>query len=549
MSNETSLVASIRKNFDVARAFVARLSRPVRILVGSTGALAAVFVAYLAYAATHEPYSVLFANLEREDAAALVAKLKETKVPYRVQADGTTIEVPEAQVRELRLDLASAGLPHGGGVGFESFDKLRLGASEFEQHVLFRRALEGELGRTIGALGAVQSARVHLVLPEKSVFVTKSEPASASILVKLRPGRSLGPSEVDGVVHLVASSVAGLTADRVALVTTEGVTLHKPRTGSDVANGFDSEGSTQAHALEASLEERARSMLEKLVGPGHVDVRVSADVDLARVERTEDRYDPKSAVLRSEERSFERTAGADDPTTMAGVPGAESNLPTSKPAAKASATPAPAASNAPPATRESHTRNFEVDHVIEKRIATTGTLKRITVAVVLDGVTKTENGKTTNTPRSKEELAKLAGLVKSAVGADDARGDLVTVDSVPFQEIADPFAVAPEPVIAPSVGGWRRWLPAGAASALLIGIAAAAWRKRRRASVAAAAAHQIAATSVPAKLPEEAGNALREAAHTQAARDPATAALVLRAWLGTNTASNHVAERPPAAAS
>ena len=175
------------------------------------------------------PYAILFSGLEQEDASAVIAKLKEMKVPYRATGNGGTIEVPEAQATELRLDMAGSGLPRGGAVGFESFDKMRLGATEFEQRILYRRALEGELSRTIGSITAVQSARVHLVLPEKSVFVSRNEPASASVIVKLRGGRSLGGGEINSIVHLVSSSVAGLAPDHVAVVSTEGVVLHKPR--------------------------------------------------------------------------------------------------------------------------------------------------------------------------------------------------------------------------------------------------------------------------------------------------------------------------------
>jgi flagellar basal-body M-ring protein/flagellar hook-basal body protein fliF len=393
------------------------LSKATRILFVSTGVLAAVFVSYLGYRQTHEPYAVLFGQLEQDDAGAIVAKLKELNAPYRLGVGGSTIEVPESRVGELRLELASSGMPRGGGVGFESFDKMKLGATEFEQRVLYRRALEGELARTIGTLAAVQSARVHLVLPEKSVFIARAEPASASIVLRLRTGRALGPSEVSGIVHLTAASVAGLAADRVALLTTDGEMLRKPRDASDgTAQASEEDQGSRQHTIEVQLEERARLMLEKVVGPGHVDVRVTAELDPARVERVEEHYDPGKTVLRSEESSVERTGGGLD-ESVAGVPGAESNLPNgSAPAAglippimaaakgdagapKALAAVAKGASDQP--FRESHTRNYEVDHVSEKRFMEPGTLKRVAVAVVVDGVPHTENGQTTIVPRDR----------------------------------------------------------------------------------------------------------------------------------------------------
>ena len=416
-----------------AIAFAKALSKPAKVFIAFGLVTAIGLAAYLSVKSANPPYAVLFSGLEQEDASAVVAKLKEMKVPYRATGNGGTIEVPEAQATELRLDMAGSGLPRGGAVGFESFDKMRLGATEFEQRILYRRALEGELSRTIGSITAVQNARVHLVLPEKSVFVSRNEPASASVVVKLRQGRSLGGGEINSIVHLVSSSVAGLTPDRVALVSTEGTVLHKPRRpGEEGAGDGDGEDrASQTRTLEASLEERARQLVEKVVGPGHVDVRVTADVDVSRTERVEDHYDPKTAVMRSEESSIERVG--EDAAGATGVPGAQSNIPTGD------AKPGNAADGgAPPqtltagTTRESHTRNFEVDHITEKRFTSAGTLRRVTVAVVVDGISG-PNG--ANLPRSKEEMEKISALVRSAVGADEKRGDNVTVESVPFLNV------------------------------------------------------------------------------------------------------------------
>jgi flagellar M-ring protein FliF len=521
-------LALLRSAFETVRTKLGAMSKPARVMLFSTAVAAVLITSYVGYRSSETTWATLFSNLDREDGAAVVAKLKEMKVPYRVEGDGTSIEVPQANVRELRLELAGAGLPRGGGVGFESFDKLRLGATEFEQRVLYRRSLEGELSRTIDTIAAVQSSRVHLVLPERSVFVGRAEPASASIVLKLRPGRSLGASEVTGVVHLVSSSVAQLTPDHVAVVTTEGTVLHKPRRSGEGEGASDADVATSsARSLEATLEERARSMLEKVVGPGHVDVRVSAELDRSRVERVEDRYDPKQAVLRSEQSSVERTQ---TDTGATGVPGAESNLP--------SGSARPAAADGGVATRESYTRNFEVDHVTEKRVVVGGTLRRLTVAVVVDG--RGKDGQ-----RSKEDVDRLTALVRSAVGADDKRGDMVTVESVPFLE-ADVVAPAPPRSLVPGIPeAYRRYVPfaaVGAGALVLVGFAAAVAllaRSRRRARAARQLAISVAAVAtakdtaaqavIVEKLdPEE----LRARAHDCAATDPATAALVLRFWLG-----------------
>jgi flagellar M-ring protein FliF len=544
------------------------LSRPARIFVVASTVLAVFFASIIIYREAHEPYAVLFSQLEQDDAAGIVAKLKELKAAYRVEAGGTTIEVPESKVADLRMELVGAGLPRGGGIGFESFDKMRLGATEFEQRVLYRRALEGELARTIGSLGAVQTARVHLVLPEKSVFVTRAEPASASIMLRLRGGRGLGPSEVRGIVNLTAAAVPGLTPDHVAVVTTDGQMLQKPRASgqAEAAAGLGDDEAGEQRALEAQLEDRARSMLEKLVGPGHVDVRVTAELDPARVEHVEDHYDPSRTALRSEELTRERSgAGFDD--TVAGVPGAESNLP-SGPLAAATGAPvaAPAASalpiasasaNAvtpvrPPAAgvvgphqaeqpyRESHTRNFEVDHVSDKRMTRAGALKRVGVAVIVDGVARVEGGKRIVGPRDKAELEKFAGLVRSAVGASDARGDSITVESIPFDEsLASAVEVPSAPAaLAPVSRTVRAYAPALAAAVLLLLVAVGVFVARRRpiSGQDATSAVLPPIVEVPrlAKAPIDVD--LRTRALERAAQDPATAALVLRFWLGATKA-------------
>jgi len=521
------------------------LSRPAKIFIVSTVLALAVAGGLIAFRSSNPPYTVLYSNLERDDAAAVVAKLKEMKVPYRVEADGAVIEVPEAQARELRLELAGGGLPRGGAVGFESFDKMRLGATEFEQRILYRRALEGELARTIGTVAAVQTARVHLVLPEKSVFVSRNEPSSASVTLKLRGGRALGGGEVAGIVHLVSTSVAGLSPDRVAIVTTEGAVLHKPRRPGDDGATDDDRGA-QARSLEATLEERARSMVEKVTGPGHVDVRVTVDLDPARVERVEDHFDPRQTALRSEERNVER---AGDEIPVAGVPGAESNLPGG--AARGATAGADAGAGATATTlagttRESHTRNFEVDRVTEKRTVAGGALRRVTVAVVIDGAPGPDGA-----ARSKEELDKISSLVRSAVGFDERRGDAVTVESVPFlvgeapeAPPAKPFTLEPTKKMA--------GIAAGALAVLVLLTGALVVRARRRRRVVStalalaaakerenAAAVTVEILAAPEKQPSL--DDLRQLVLQRAAADPATAALVVRSWLGQHEAAREEA--------
>jgi flagellar M-ring protein FliF len=529
--------------FGKARAWFAALSKGGRILLLSTTLAAIAIVATFTVSATRETWAPLFSQLDQDDASALVAKLKELKVPYRLVGGGTGIEVPEAKVHEIRLELAGAGLPRGGGIGFESFDKMKLGATEFEQRVLFRRALEGELARTIGTISAIAAARVHLVLPEKSVFISKSEPASASVVVRLRGGRGLAPGEVASIVHLAATAVPGLGAERVTVVTTEGQMLHRPRPVGEGGAVAELEHDSKAAALESSLAERTKAMLERVLGPGHVDVRVTADVDLARIERVEDHYDPAKTAVRSETRSTEKTGGGGD--TVAGIPGVESNLPQTAGSAAAAASAA-----LPPvvggAGRESITRNYEVDHVSERKLITGGVLKRLTVAVVVDGERKTDpNGAVSVVPRAPEELAKLAGLVKSAVGSDDKRGDVVTIESIPFLDLeTSPALAAVAPPSGPAFLSSPVFRKYGAiAGGVLLGLLLLGGLVRSKkkgattdattpALSAGAAPLQLQATPIAGFLDKPNEEELRMAAHGRAARDPATAALVLRYWLG-----------------
>ncbi len=505
---------------------------PALVLLLTTVIAALGLGLWLTLRATSEPYTTLFTGLAAEDAATVAGKLKELKAPHRV-GPGGVIEVPESRVHELRLEIAGAGLPRGGGVGFESFDKMRLGATEFEQHVMLRRAMEGELSRTISSVAAVESARVHLVQPEKSVFVQKRDPASASVVVKLRPGRELGGQEIGAIVHLVSSAVPGLSPDRVALATTEGVLLRRPRGDKEgAAGGADEEPLAMTRGMETALEERVRTMLERVVGPGAADVRVTAELDFAQVERTEDKFKPKSTALRSEELLIERASGA-DPETVAGVPGAESNLPTGDAEAEVSETTVAGV------LRRQHTRNFEVDRVTERRVNRASTLKRLTVAVAVDGISGVdESGARFVALRDPEELAQLEKLVRSAVGADERREDLVTVECIPFAFAA--AAAVDETKAAPAAPSplekHKKYAPyaAGALFALVALVALAARRRRQKKAQTLEASLLAASTGAtllptPAEPPQLAP---REEALRRAAEDPASAALVIRHWLG-----------------
>ncbi|MBL9028131.1 MAG: flagellar M-ring protein FliF [Myxococcales bacterium] len=522
----------------VLRGLLARvrtMGKPALVMIATTVIATVALAAWLVVRATSEPYAVLFGRLSADDASAIAGKLKELKAPYKV-TDGGTIEVPESRVHELRLEVAGSGLPRGGGVGFESFDKMRLGATEFEQQVMFRRAMEGELARTISSVSAIESARVHLVQPEKSVFVQKREPGSASVVVKLKPGRELGAQEISAIVHLVGAAVPGLSPDRVALATTEGALLRKPKNDADgkASPGGEDDPSFAERELEKNLEERVRTLLDRVLGPGHADVRVSAELDHAETERTEDKFKPKATALRSEELLIERTGDA-APDTVAGVPGAESNLPTGD--------EDPTVETTMPGgvVRRQHTRNFEVDRVTERRVNRTSTVKRLTVAVAVDGVEGVdEAGARIVGLRDQAELDQLENLVRSAVGADEKREDLVTVECIPFTLPTDVAASAPPEVAAPPYQKYMKYAPyagAGLGALVLLTMMLAVRRARKKARAKQLATETAALTVAAVEGQLEAPPAVpelppREEALRRAAEDPATAALIIRHWLG-----------------
>ncbi len=530
-------------------AFWKSLSTPKRIalLVATVGSL--LLAGGVALMESHENYTYLFTDLSTEDTAAVVEKLKATQVPYRLDEAGTRIEVPESRVHELRLELASQGLPRGGGVGFEIFDKSQLGSTEFEQQVNLRRALEGELSRSISTLRGVQSARVHLVMPERRLFVAGQEKASASVVLKLRSPEAAGRDEIAGIVHLVSSAVPGLTRDRVSVVSSDGVTLHRPTLDGEASAGGAGDLAEQGQLLGEKLETAVREQLERVVGPGLADVRVNVAVNPATREKTSELYNKDTIALRSEHKVEEMTGG--NQLAIAGVPGAESNLPDAKPDAPA---PAPAPAGSGGVFRRTQTRNWEVDRVVEKTSTPPGEIQRLSVAVLVDENRVVKGGKTTAVPRTKEELAALEDIVKKAVGFDAERGDSLTVQSLAFHhdDMGDATKLTTPPF-------WHRYVPfALLAAVVMLALLVLSVRTRGDKKLAAAQralelkAAELKATALPGvsaaqALPEAEIHRLldppapaidfRSKALEIAGRDPATASLVLKAWLAEGSAA------------
>lgn len=530
-------------------AFWNGLSNAKRIALVFAVSVVAIAVALVTVLGSRVTYGYLYTKLDSKDAASIAQKLDELKIPYTLEAGGTAIRVPEEQVHSLRLDLARDGLPSGGVVGNELFDKARLGATEFEIEVNQRRALEGELVRSIMTVADVEAARVHLVIPKRRLFAAKTEGAQASVVLTLRNNAEFGRREVAAIVHLVAMAVPNLSPDRVTVVDSKGTTLHRPESGDGSGIAGAEARLAEMREQELRLAERTQTLLEKVAGPGAVEVRVKLDFDSASREQTTEQYDPKSTALRSENKVEERTAT--EGATVAGVPGAQANLPDVEPSVQPTE-----ADLGGKFARRSHTRNWEIDRVVEKLSRPSGDLTRVSVGVLVDGRYELREGEQVYVPRSAEELEVLRNVVRGAVGFDAKRGDTIELQSIRFfrDPVEAPAPVAPEP----------KWLgyvvPAAAALGGLLMLAGAVlvWRSKRRKKIAAAeeraiqaelaaeenrrlqeAEARLLASSMGAAPGEDIASSpklagrRREEAIQIATTDPATAAIVLREWLVT----------------
>lgn len=376
-------------------------------------------------------FQPLYAQLDAEDASAILSRLREQKIPYRIASNGSTVMIPQEQIYEVRMQLASEGLPRGGGVGFEIFDNTKLGMTAFAQNVNYQRALQGELARTINQISEIESSRVHIVMTEKSLFVDQEEPASASVVLKLRSGKWLSQSQIDGILHLVSSSVARLNPENVTIVDSKGKLL----AGSNDPSSFGSLSSDQLDyqdRVEKALENRIRTMLEMALGENKAIVRLACSFDFKKQERTEEHYLPDNRVIRSEQQLNEMTV--DPSLTPQGIPGIRSNLPGD-----------PAATDQTRTTdsnraheKNDRTVNYEIGKVISHIKEPVGEMTRVSVAVLVDGTYKrVENsGKEVGwqyVARTPEEMQKFESIVKRAVNFDPDRGDKVDIVNIPFE--------------------------------------------------------------------------------------------------------------------
>jgi flagellar M-ring protein FliF len=388
------------------------------------------FFGFLILRVTAPQMTPLFTDLTLEDSTAIVKELERQGVAYELRNEGAIVLAPKDRVPRLRMSLAEGGLPKGGGVGYEIFDKSdALGATSFVQNINHLRALEGELSRTIRALDRVQAARVHLVLPERPLFSREAPEASASIVLKVR-GR-LEPQQVNAIRHLAASAVSGLKPERVSIVDETGRLL------ADGARGGEN-GGANADDRQTAYEQRLRDQIEgivsSVVGPGHARVQLTADFDFNRVTQTSERFDPEGRVMRSSQTREESSASSDNKQGQVTVGNALPGAP-------------PQDANA--ATRDQSKKteeivNYEISRSTKTEVTEGGRLNRVSVAVLVDGnYTKSDKGDPVYQPRDKDEIDHIAALVRSAIGFDQKRGDQVEVVNLRFADVAG--AALPEP--------------------------------------------------------------------------------------------------------
>ncbi len=514
----------------------------------------------------------LYTNLQASDAADIVAKLRELGVAYEVADGGQTVMVPVADVYEARMDLASEGLPKDGTVGFEIFDKTSFGATEFTQKMNYRRALQGELTRTILQLREVEEARVHLAIPEPELYTEEDKPPTASVMLKLKPGAVLGRGQVQGIVRLVASSVEGLSPANVTVVDVDGNILYDATGGSSEASSAASLTLSQLEAkraYEKELEKSVEGMLAEVLGSRKVVVRVNADIDFDSTEQNSELFQPLDSglgVIREQARIRETSSASTSPAVAAaasstqaagGAGGAGGAGATDTTDATGVAGPADAAGLAMPVStgvyrtgtapgqtsveeRTEETTKYEISRVVERRVKPPGAVKRISVAVLVAA------------PLTDAQQQAITRSVGAAVGVDPAKGDSLVVEAMEFGAPLDEMAEAATTAEAgmatapPSFGeiivANIEYVLAGIIGLFLVGLVISVVRGRTVARVAPGPSRPIApapqaaagvegAVAATAETAQAAAAAENEKAPARQAPKPQTAARVIAGWL------------------
>ncbi|MFE8146620.1 flagellar basal-body MS-ring/collar protein FliF [Brenneria goodwinii] len=563
--------SSLSKGSDGLTALLNRLRANPKIPLLIAAAAAVAIVTALALWAKSPDYRVLYSNINDRDGGAIVQQLTQLNIPYRFADSGGALLIPADKVHETRLRLAQQGLPKGGAVGFELLDQEKFGISQFSEQVNYQRALEGELSRTIETLGPVQNARVHLAMPKPSLFVREQKSPSASVTLNLQPGRALDEGQINAIVYMVSGSVAGLPPDNVTVVDQNGRLLtQSDGTGRDL----NAAQLKYTNEVEGRYQRRIEAILAPMVGTGNVHAQVTAQLDFASREQTDEQYQPnqtpEKAAVRSQQLSQSSQNGGPN---VGGVPGALSNQPSPAPTAPITA-PAANAANAtnannnagnqggqnnantaqtagtptlPSSNRRDETTNYEVDRTIRHTKHSAGAVQRLSVAVVVNYLPTGEEGKPA--ALSEAQLKQIEDLTREAMGFSSERGDSINVVNTPFSQTQEGGGEIPfwqQPFFLELLLSAGRWL-------LVLIVAWILWRKlvrpqlQKKNAETNAIAPTAASTNddVVVKLSKDEQEQQKKSqqrvnAELQSQRirdlaenDPRVVALVIRQWMGS----------------
>ncbi len=407
-------------------------------LIAAVGAATLGFFVYFAGNLTQPKMSLLYSELDQSDSAAIVSHLEAAGVPFELSPDGRRIMVPTDQVARMRLSMAESGIPNGGSVGYEIFDQSgELGSSSFVQNINHLRALEGELARTIRSLGYIQNARVHLVLPQRELFSRERNEPSASVVIRLAGTSRLSKSQAAALQQLVSAAVPRLEADSVSIIDHRGRLLARTTSGDDVAD-LANDAEEMRLNVEQRMSQSVEDLLERTLGAGNVRVTVSAELDFDRITESSETYDPDGQVVRStqtiEESEQDQDGDGQDPVTVG------NNLPDND-LPQLGGGPTSSSS----ASRIEETVNYEISKTVRSHVRESGAVRRLSVAVLVNGnYAPNEDDQLIYSPRSEEELLQIEELVKSAVGYDEERGDLIEIANMQFADLTNMNATLPE---------------------------------------------------------------------------------------------------------
>jgi flagellar M-ring protein FliF len=518
-----------------------------KLMLGVGAAALAAVIAVAAMWARTPDYRVLFSNLSDRDGGSVVAALSQMNMPYKFSDVGGVIMVPADKVHDVRLKLASQGLPKGGTVGFELVETQRFGTTQFQERLNYQRGLEGELARSIMALSAVSVARVHLALPTANGFFREQQKPSASVLLTLHPGRLLERAQVAGIIHLVASSIPDMTPKQVSVIDQSGGLLSNQSDGSQSA-GLDPNQLQYLRTMEQAYIARIVEIVEPIVGRGNVKAQVTADVDFTMTESTAEQYRPNQgtepAAVRSQQ--VNEASGGAGAAPAQGVAGAMSNQVPTPPTAPVNGAAQPvgaggaAGAQAGRDVRKESTTNFEVDKTVRVIRNASGNIKRLTAAVVVNHRrTVDDDGKATLTPLDPTEVEQIQSLVREAIGFSKDRGDALNVVNAPFSvedmPKAEPVPLWKDPdilALARNVGAQVGLVLLGLLA--IFGVIRPALKKQPppapRPGVTAVVADDIALPP-PVKIP--AIGAPSDEVMRIARENPATVANVVRGWVNT----------------